>query len=242
MLFLIYFLFIDLSSTHKCSFTTSSKPEHIYLCREKLNATSLRVWLHLKFNKTEDVPSFFSYYIFTLRMIDLLDEHKIHVKDRYEKQISDYAEINNHSQENNTINIHNLSPGRYEICVNFLNNKNKKIYYRLSSSCLHIPWNVPESPHEHPNPLMQVTLIILVIILLASACFVVHGIHQYLSPKKTPVDEHNIDEEVEDSDSSERAKFLVHQHFSKDINPFELLVRKRIHQRYAHSSSQSNDM
>jgi Ca2+/Na+ antiporter len=242
MLFLIFFfLFINLSFTYECSFQTVNKSEHIYLCREKLNATSLRVWLHLTLNKSEHVQNTFSYYIFTLRTLDLIDEHKINLKDRFEKKISNYTEINFNKYENNSIKIYNLSPGRYEICVNFFSNKNKNFYYRLPSSCLHIPWAVSEYEHERPNRLVQVSLVITIIILLVTVCFVIHVLHQYFRPEKPPVDTDNM-EETEDIDYSERAKFLVNQHFPTHVNPFELLVRRRIHERYAHYSPDSNEM
>ena len=245
MFFLIYSLLLTLTCAHKCSFKTSIKHEDVYLCREKLNSTSIRVWLHLKFNQTEYKQNFFSYYTFTLRIIDLIDEHKVHLEDRFEKQISNYVEINRNKKENNTINIHNLPPGRYEICVNLLNNKNKHFYYRSPNSCLHIPWHVPEYEQDSPNRFLQVSLIISIIILLITIVFFIYALYQYFKSRKPFVVIHNIDEGQgtdEDNDIAERAKLLVHQHFAPEVNPFELLVRKRVHRRYSHRSPDMNDL
>jgi ATP-dependent Zn protease len=177
---------------------------------------------------------FFSYYSFTLRIIDLIDKHKIHFKDRFEKQISDYVEIDFYQKENNTINIHNLLPGRYEICVNFLNQKNQNIYYRSSNSCLHIPWNVSEHEKEQPNLFIHLLFFILIIILLVAIAFFIYSLHQYFKSRKppsaVPIVMENVDE---NNDNAERIKFLVNQHFVPRVNPLELLVRRRIHQRYA---------
>ena len=127
MFFLIHFLFFTLTYSHRCS---NKKYEHTYLCREKLNPSTLRVSLHLKFNRTTvRQEKFFSYYSFTLRLIDLSDGHNIHLEERFEKRISDYAAFNLTKPENNTIDIRNLPPGRYEVCVNFLHNKTEKLYY-----------------------------------------------------------------------------------------------------------------
>jgi hypothetical protein len=233
MIFLIYFLLITLTYTHKCSFKTPIKYEQIYLCREKLNSTSLRIWLHLKLNTT----NLFSYYSFTLRIIHLIEKHKIHLKDHFEKQISEYVQINSHSNESNTINLHNLPPGRYEICVNFLNKNTTKIfYYRSSNSCLHIPWNVLEHEKAQPHLFIYILFIILIIILLVTIVFFIYSLHQCFKSRKIPVPViiENIDE---DYNKTEHAKFLVNKHFSQRPNSFELLVRRRFHQRYAHRSS-----
>lgn len=245
MLFLIYFYLFTLTYTHKCSFKPSLNYEQIYLCREKLNLTSLRIWLHFKFNQTNLYElNFFSSYSFTLRTIDLLHTHHINFKDRFEKQISNYTEINTYQKQNNTIIIHDLSPGRYEICVNFLNKKMKKFYYRSSNSCLHFPWNVPGHDRAKPNPGIRVLFIVLIIIFLISLAYVFHSIHQYIIsrrppvPSPVPIDAENADDDIDDS---ERARRLVDRHFSKDDNPFELMVRRRIHRRYAHDSPDLND-
>ncbi|CAF2717014.1 unnamed protein product [Rotaria sp. Silwood2] len=239
MFFLIYyFLFFTLTYGYKCSFENSTKYPHIYLCQEKLNTTSIRIWLHMKFNKTEAEQHFFLYYAFTLRVMDLTNKHELQLKDRFEKQISDYVKINVNEKENNTINIHSLSPGRYEICVNFLSNKNKHFYYRSSTSCLYVPWNIPEYEYNQAN-LMQILLIISIIILLATIVFFLHAVHQYFISDIRPI---VMNEKDEVTDNNERAKLLVNKHFVQNVNPFELLVRKRIHQRYAHRLSDSNGM
>ncbi|CAF0885049.1 unnamed protein product [Rotaria sordida] len=240
MFFLIYILFFTLTYGHKCSFKNSTKYQHTYLCQEKLNTTSIRIWLHMKFNKSEHEQNFFLYYTFTLRVIDLTQKHKTHLKDHFEKQISDYVKINFNEKENNTINIHNLPPGRYEICVNFLNNKTKNFYYRSSTSCLYVSWNVPEYEHNQAH-LMQMLLIISIIILLAAIVFFIYALHQYFAPEILPVVVDHMDEKDEVSDNSERAKLLIHKHFVQDVNPFASSVRKRIHQRYAHRSPDPND-
>jgi hypothetical protein len=85
ILFLIYSLFLTLTYADQCSFKTPIKQEDVYLYREKLNSTSIRVWLYLKFNQSEYTQNFFSYYTFTLRIIHLIDEHEFHLEDRFEK-------------------------------------------------------------------------------------------------------------------------------------------------------------
>ncbi len=85
ILFLIYSLFLTLTYADQCSFKTLIKQEDLYLCREKLNLTSIRVWLYLKFNQSEDTQNFYSYYTFALRRIHLIDEHEFHLEDRFEK-------------------------------------------------------------------------------------------------------------------------------------------------------------
>ncbi|CAF1282898.1 unnamed protein product [Adineta steineri] len=240
MFILIYFVFITLTYAHNCSLDTSIKYNHVYLCREKLNSTSLRIWLHLRFNQSDYNENFFSYYIFTLRVINLISGDHIHLEDRFEKQIGDFTQINRNKKENNTINIHHLSPGRYEICVNLLSNKTKKLYYRSSYSCIHIPWHVPEFERYKPNPLKEVLLIISFIILLITIAFVAHNIHTLSESRKPLIVVHNIDEE-EDNDNSELAKLLANKHFVRNISPLELLVRKRIHERYKHQSPDVNE-
>jgi len=211
------------------------KYEQVYLCQENLNSTSLRIWLYLKLNTTTNL---FSYYSFTLRIINLIEEHKIHFEDHFEKQISEYVQINSHQNESNIINIHHLSPGRYEICVNFLNNNNTKnnFYYRSSNSCLHIPWNVLEHEKAQPHLFIYILFIILIIILLVTIVFFIYSLHQCFKSRKIPVPViiENIDE---DYDKTKHAKFLVNKHFSQRPNSLELLVRRRLHQRYAHRSS-----
>jgi hypothetical protein len=148
------------------------------------------------------------------------------LKDRFEKQISDYVKIDLNQKENHTIDIHHLSSGHYEICVNFFNNKTDKFYYRSSNSCLYIPWNVL----EQPNLSIHVLFMILIIILLITCAFFIYAIHEYFKSRKRIV----LSQVEDDHDINERARFLVNQHFVEDINPFVLSVRKRIHQRYAH--------
>ena len=232
MKILIYFLFFTLTSTNKCSFQTNIQYEQIYLCRQKLNSTSVRIWLHLKLNQTNQYElHFFSYYVFTLRILDIIEGHKIHLKDRFEKRISEYVKINITEKENHTINIHNLPSGRYEICANFVHKKMKKFYYRSSNSCLHIPWNVPEYEREQPNLFMHVLFMVLIIILLVAIAFVIYSIHRDFKRRQSIV---LVDVEHEDLDQTEHAKLLVNRHFPEEIHPLELLVRKRIHERYAH--------
>jgi hypothetical protein len=82
---------------------------------------------------------------------------------------------------------------------------------------------------------------ILIIILLVTIVFFIYALHQYFKSRKPllqPVATEDIDE---DNDPTGRATFLVNQHFVQDTNPFGLLVRKRIHQRYAHRSPDLND-
>ncbi len=222
MFFLVFFLLFISTYAHKCSWNSPIEYEQIYLCRENLNSTSIRIWLHLKLNSSE--LNYFSYYTFTLRIID---GHKIQLKDRFEKQISDYAEIDFNQKDNNTLNIHNLSPGHYEICVNFFTKNLSKSYCRFSNSCLHIPWNLSE--HE-PHLFIHV----LIIILLVAIVFFIYAVHEYFkSRERSLLPQAKNDEE--DHDNSERVRLLVNQHFVEDTNPIELLVRRRIHQRYAHS-------
>ncbi|CAF3354007.1 unnamed protein product [Rotaria sp. Silwood1] len=140
-----------------------------------------------------------------------------------------------------TINVHNLLPGRYEICVNCLSNKNKNFYYRSSTSCLYVPWNTREYEQNQAN-LMQVLLIISIIILLATIVFFIYAVHQYYIPKICPIVTDDMDEKDEVTNNTEHARLLVNKHFVQDVNPFESLVRKRIHQRYAHRPPDTNDM
>jgi hypothetical protein len=239
MFFLIYFLYFIGAYGHNCSLRTPSKHEHAYLCREKLNATSIRVWLHLRFNHSATKPNSFSYYTFTLRTVDLIDGHSIQLQDRFEKRISDYTEIDTNSKENSTINIHNLASGRYEICVNLFSGKDHVFYYRSPASCLHIPWGVPEhEPHE-PNLLIQISLMISMIMLFVTAAFCMHMIHQYVKsirPAVVDVDTLEVEESDEDKVKHERARLLVQQSLQPGINPFELLVRRHVLQRYDHWS------
>ncbi|UJR26101.1 hypothetical protein I4U23_007447 [Adineta vaga] len=218
------------------------KHNDVYLCREKLNVTSLRIWLHLRLNQSEQYQ--FSYYTFTLRTINLLDNHNLQLKDHFEKQIGKYLQINRTQNENHTINIHNLSPGRYEICVNLLYDKTYAFFYRSPNSCLYIPWDAPEYDLEEPNSVLLISFMIGIIMLVVSTAFCIHTIHQYVKlissvPIVETVDEN--EEQDEDQRTSERAKFLVKQHFEPNINPFELLVRRRIHERYNHHSPDLNE-
>jgi hypothetical protein len=127
--------------------------------------------------------------------------------------------------------------------VNFLNKNNTKIYYRSSNSCLYIPWNISEHEKAHPNAFIYVLFIILIIILLVTIAFVIYNVYQYFKsgrpPRPSPIP---VTEEIgdEDHDTSERARFLVNQHFPQDTNPFVTLARRRFHQRYAHRSSDVN--
>ena len=59
-----------------------------------------------------------------------------------------------------------------------------------------------------------------------------HSLHQCYLSRKPPDPIIDVEEEEEHIDRSERAKLLVHQHFGDNVNPFELLVRRRIHERY----------
>ncbi|CAF3333671.1 unnamed protein product [Rotaria sp. Silwood1] len=153
-----------------------------------------------------------------LSVMDLTGKHEVNLKDRFEKQIS-----------------------RYEICVNCLSNKNKNFYYRSSTSCLYVPWNTREYEQNQAN-LMQVLLIISIIILLATIVFFIYAVHQYYIPKICPIVTDDMDEKDEVTNNTEHARLLVNKHFVQDVNPFESLVRKRIHQRYAHRPPDTNDM
>jgi len=214
------------------------KYEQVYLCQENLNSTSLRIWLYLKLNTTTNL---FSYYSFTLRIINLIEEHKIHLEDHFEKQISEYVQINSHQNESNIINIHHLSPGRYEICVNFLNKNIKNFYYRSSNSCLHIPWNVSEHGKAQPKLFIYVLFMVLIIILLVTIVFFIYSLHQCFKPRETPVPV-IIESIDEDNDKTKQAKFLVNKHFVQNPSSLELLIRKRIHQRYSHRSPDLNEI
>ena len=210
--------------------------QHSYLCREKFNSTTLRIRLHLKANDTEYEPNVFVFYRFTMRTIDLAEEDKLTLDDRFERPITDLTSIDFRRRENHTVSIHHLYPGRYEICVNFFNKK-KTIFYRSANSCLHVPWYVPEYELSKPNLLIQVSLLISVILLLASITFVGYAIHQYIQAEERPVvtAEDEASEQEEQSDS-ERVRFLVNQYFGQSSPQYSSLIKKRLRQRYAHRS------
>ena len=175
-----------------------------------------------------------------------MDDHALHLEERFEKRIGQHSQLNRTQNENNTIDLHNLSPGRYEICVNLLYDKSQHFYYRSPNSCLHIPWDVPEEEFEAPHSLIQISFMIGIIMLLVASAFVIHTVHQYvksISKKPTVDDAEDNQEEDEDEDQkkSERAKFLVRENFQPKVNPFELLVRRRIQQRYNHYSPDLDD-
>ena len=234
--FFSFLLLFSFTYSQQCSIRTTINNDGIYLCREKLNSTSLRVWLHMQWNEINRQQwQIFSSYVFTLRMLDALDENHIRLEDRFEKRISNPTEIDRHRRENHTINIHYLSPGRYEICVNFYEKNTTKIYYRSLHSCLHIPWQVSEHEHEDFNLFIHVLFIILIIILFITTAFFIYALHQCFKSRKDRlvVLETNV---IEEDDSNERARFLVNQHFTQNGSALESLVWKRIHQRYGHQS------
>lgn len=239
MIVLFYLLLFTLTCAHKCSFQTPIAYEQIYLCRETLNASSIRIWLHVKWNQNSRYDlHFFSFYVFTLRIIDSIDENHIRMEDRFEKAISDHAQINLRRRENHTINIHNLPSGRYEICVNFFSKNSTKFYYRSVNSCLHVPWNVSEFQKEQINLFFHVLFLALIIILLVAIAFFIYALHQCFTSQKPlppPSAEPGVAEDTDNEENvNERARLLVNQHFVRDVRPLESMVRKRIHQRYAH--------
>lgn len=215
-----------------CSLKNPIKHQYVYLCRGKLNSTCIRISLHMKFNKNEKI--FFSYYKFTLRTLHIVHEYEIKLNERYERHISDYVQVNLTNKENNTINIHNLPPGHYEICVRFFNDKDNDFYYGSLNSCLHIPWYATLYRQEQAN-LKQILVLITIIILLAMITFFMCTLHQYILSLKT------TSSTAEEDNEPELVKLLIDKHFVENISPMELLVRKRIHQRYAHRLSDSNN-
>ena len=230
----LFFLFTS-TYAHQCSSQTPKNYEQIYLCREKLNSTSLRVWLRIRLNQTQRYQlTTFPYYIFTLRVIDLLHEEKIELKDRFEQQVGDYVPIDLHRKEKNTITIHNLFPGRYEVCVNFFPNRSREFYYRSSNSCIHIPWDVPEDEDGSGNSFVHAIFMVVIILLLVSSVFFIYVVHRCFKPSPPARSVSPADDTDEEDATNERAKFLVNKHFVHDKSPLEHLIRNRIHQRYAH--------
>lgn len=244
MSLLLYFFLFTCTYGLKCSLHTPPKDDYVYLCRQRLNITSMRVWLNYRFNQSAPKPNLFAFYTFTLRTVDLLDSHRIQLEDRFEKRIGDVMEINPSSRENHSISIYNLSPGRYEICVNLLSERSQRFFYRSAHSCLQIPWHVPEDgPHE-PNLLIQISLMISIIILLVTSAFCIHTIHQYVKAIRPPIvlaEVDDADEQDEDKAIHERTKLIMHQQFEPGVNPFELMVRRRVHQRYHQWSPDLNE-
>ena len=246
MLSLISFLFAILHtvSSHRCSSTMPHAYQHSYLCREKLNSTTLRIRLHLRVNDTEYAPNVLVSYRFTLRTLDLVEENRITLEERFERPITNVTTIDIRRRENHSVSIQNLYPGRYEVCVNFFDQK-RNVFYRSANSCLHVPWYVPESELNRANPLIQVSLLISIILLLASIAFVGYSIHQYINAGKTPIstadDDGNDDDEPKDEWDNDRVKFIVNQHFGEPIRPYENLIQKRLRQRYAHRSPDLED-
>lgn len=242
MLNLFYFLsFISFVYSSQCSIRNQTNHDGIYLCRQKLNSTSIRVWLHLQWNKiNRNQWQMFSSYVFTLRMLDSVNEHDIRLEDRFEKRISSPIEIDRYRRENHTINLHYLLPGRYEICVNFFQENLTKIFSRSLHSCLHIPWQVPEYEHDDFNLFIHVLFFILMIILFITSAFFIYSLQKCLKSRKhvpVVVEPTVIEDQEEEHDNvNERARFLVNQHFVQNVRPLESLVWKRIHQRYADRS------
>lgn len=237
----ICFIFsINCLFAHQCLFPNRIEFERVYLCREKFNSTSIRIWLYLNLNQTNRYHrNFFAFYTFNLRVMELVEEKHHQFDKHFEKQITDYIQINSRTKENHTINIHNLSPGRYEICVNFYQKKSPRFYSRSTNSCLYVPWNVPEHDYEYASRFIQTIFMILIILLLPTSAFFVYSIYKYIEsrrPRKIP-----IADEEEELDDSEKARFLVNQHFSDDISPLRLLVHRRMHKRYAHRSPDLNE-
>ena len=235
MFILFSILFISSTNAYKCSLRTDSES---WLCREKINTTSVRIWLHIQWDTIDQQR--FSSYVFTLRMLDAIDENHIRLEDRFEKRISNSTTIDFHRKENHTINLHYLSPGRYEICVNFYPKNSTKIFYRSTSSCLHIPWEVPEHEKEEFNLFIHVLFIFLIIILFITMAFFIYAVQKcWKSPQPLLV---GTEESVMiEEDPNDRARFLVNKHFADNVKPLETLVRKRIHQRYAHLSPDLDD-
>lgn len=238
MLILFSILFISSTNAYKCSLRTDSKHTESWLCREKINTTSLRIRLHIQWDTIDQHR--FSAYIFTLRMLDAVDENHIRLVDRFEKRISNYTKIDFHRKENHTIILHNLSPGRYEICVNFYPKNFTAIFFRSISSCLHVPWDVPEHEKEEFNLFIHVLFIILIIILFITTAFFIYAVHQCWKSRQSSlvIAEESVMMEEENDD---RARYFVNQHFVNNVKPLESLVRKRIHQRYAHRSPDLDD-
>lgn len=241
MLILFSILFISSTNAYKCSLRTDSKHAESWLCREKINSTSVRIRLHIQWDAIDQHR--FSSYVFTLRMLDAIDENHIRLEDRFEKRISNYTTIDFHRKENHTINLHYLSPGRYEICVNFYPKNSAKIFYRSTSSCLHIPWEVPEHEKEEFNLFIHVLFFILIIVLFITMAFFIYAVRQCWKSSQPllVVTEETVMTEEEEQDANDRARFLVNKHFADNVKPLETLVRKRIHQRYVHQSPDLDD-
>lgn len=256
MFYLIVFLLITFSSLRqalKCSTSIPIHHQYSYLCREKMNSTTLRIWLHWRFNRTVHHRTSLAFYRFTLRTIDLVEEKKLSLEDRFERTISDASSLDFQSKENHSIIIRNLHPGRYEICVEFLNQQ-KTIYSRTLDSCLRVPWRVSEHVRNQRDSLIEILLMICIIVLLATIAFVIYAFHRFIQSFRTPtivIDARDNDDEEKEKeeeerppsppiqiDDKERARLLMHRHFVQDTRPLEALVHRRIHQRYAHRSAE----
>jgi len=238
MKFVTYFLlYIQSLFAHQCLFPNRIQFELIYLCRERLNSTSIRVWLYLNFNQTNRYHlKFFSSYTFTLRAMTLVEEKHSHFNDYFEKRISDHVKINFQVKENHSISLHNLASGRYEICVNLYQDKSRRLYSRSTNSCLYIPWNVPEYEYQQANRFILMIFMILIILFFSTCAFFIYSIYKYIQsrrPKKISIQQEKNDEE--------HANFLVNQHFVNHMTPLRLLVHRRMHQRYAHRSPDFNE-
>jgi hypothetical protein len=224
-------------STPKCSLKTPRHHEQIYLCRETINATTVRIRLHIRLNISDHEQRLFSYYKFTLRTLDLLDGRRFSHDNRLERTISDDVLLDSHAQENHTIVIQHLFPGRYEICADFLNRK-KTMFFRTVNSCLYLPWNVPAYELAESDLLLQVPLLVGIILLLLSIMFAIHAANQCIQAGKIAVVVHDTDDGDDNNTENEtlRRLLFVTQRLGQRPDAFQVLMKHRVYQRYAHHS------